>query len=234
MKKLVLSLCILAGITAHAQEDIKPAPSYIQFGIGQALVDVKDTNYKDTYAGGFLKGLTSNFSFGKYYTLDKSSDKWLVNTGLNFNFHQVRFNNEKTITDINGKTELVNSGYTDIKKSRLLSYEISLSAYIEKRFGESPERKYSIKDRWYAGIGGHVGINYLGTFQKYEHNGHTYKNTTMGNYNKSPFIYGAGAYVGYDIFILKFNYNFNPIFKESFAPQHLFTTSFIFNIPVGK
>lgn len=239
MKKYTFLLYLLVSVIVNAQEikiDTEKSPikktssRLFQIGIGKSFVSIADNNYKDTYKKGIFEGMTFNLALGKSFSLDRETDHWYINSTLNANQHINSFANNKTIADIVNKTELVNSGYPNLKVSKLNVFEMLLAGHIEKRFGEVINPYSPLEERYYMGIGAYAGTQFLSTSQKYKHNGNVYNTSTRGNYNKNHWVYGVSSYVGYDMFVLKLSYNLSPLFKKSFAEQHLFSTSFIINL----
>lgn len=64
----------------------------------------------------------------------------------------------------------------------------------------------------------------------YEQNSEKYRQNTTSKFNRNPFIYGVGGYVGYDNMSIRLTYNINNVFKKSFADQNILNVSFVYEI----
>lgn len=181
-------------------------------------------------------GLVSSFGVGigakTRLGKEKSSYFWKSSIDASFNFFKV--NNNKTIVNENGMTVLKDVGFP-VKKSNMNMVGFKWSNYLEYDFSKHKTDEFGnkiIKSRqsFFGGLGGFIGYNQVSKQLVYEKDGEEYTETTLSKYNTNRFVYGVGAYAGYQNFSLRAEYNMNNIFKKSFADQNIFTVSLVIEL----
>lgn len=204
---------------------------FVKYGASKNIMVVKnDENYFDK------KGVISGFEvgFGLKTRLGNDLSRLYWNSGLDALWQNHKLNNNKTIADVNNATILVDVGFP-VKKSNLMVAEFRLENYLEYDFSK---RKYDdfgntiVKSRQslFLGAGGFFGYGIVSKNLQYEKDGELYRESVQSKFNANHFTYGLGAYVGYKFVSLKASYNFNKVFKNSFADQNTLNVSLILNL----
>lgn len=199
------------------------------FGQSSMLYDGKSN--EDIYDDKFLHSFGGKLSIGIKTRLGVEESRVFWKPTIDLGLHYFRLNNNKTIENIDNKTALVQSEHV-LDKSFIYTTEFTLSNYFEYDFskGKTDESGNSIiksRQSFFAGLGVFFGYSQLGKQLNYKLDGEDYRENTISKFNSNPFIYGVGAYVGYQNFSLRATYNLNNVFKRSFADQN------ILNISIG-
>ena len=145
--------------------------------------------------------------------------------GLSLQYNNLRATDNRYFVENGKETQLVTSGI-DLKDSRLRNVNLVMPLYLE--FDTSPKQMkndkpvYKIHQGFRFGIGGFVGAN-LKTKQilRYENsNGHAVVEKAKGDFNVNDFVYGLGAYAGFEGTSLYIKYDLNPLFKNNPIDQN--------------
>jgi|GEM_PF-1465125 len=207
------------------------------FGSSYMMVDGKlKQDYYDT------KNVFSSFGvgFGVKTRIGKDVSPWFWRSSFDMITHTFKFNDDKTIESIDNKTELVDvekfiNGDFELKKSTMYMVDFKLSNYIEydfskKKFDEFGNTVIKSRQSFYLGAGGFIGYSAMNRNLVYTQNGEKYRQSTGAKFNTNQFVYGVGAYVGYDNISFRYTYNLNHVFKKSFADQNVFNFSVVLEL----
>lgn len=216
-------------MSAYQQKLIEKKVLFVEellFGNSTMLFGGKTNKdiYKPSVISSFGVSLGAKTRLGK----ETSHLFWKADIGLVAHIFKLQHN--RTIIDAGGTTILeevpfatTSSGITaaDFRLSNYIEYDFSKKKYDD--FGNQIIRS---RKSFYAGLGGYIGLSSrIGKVLKYEMDGEDYTQTTNSRFNAERFIYGGGVYVGYKFISLKATYNFNQMFKKSFADQNIFNLS---------
>jgi hypothetical protein len=145
--------------------------------------------------------------------------------GLSLQYNNLRATDNRFFVENGKETELVSSGI-NLKDSRLRNVNLVLPLYLE--FDTSPKKMdkdkpvYKIHQGFRFGFGGFVGAN-LKTKQilRYDNpSGHSVIEKAKGDFNVNDFVYGLGAYAGFEGTSLYVKYDLNPLFKNNPVDQN--------------
>lgn len=207
----------------------KKTLTVVEYYYGHSSMMYKNKSDRNIYDDKFLRSFGAALSVGVKTRIGNEQSRifWKPTFDLGFNYFRV--NDNKTIENHNNETLLVDAGLP-LKKSLIYTTELRLSNYLEYDFSKRELDEFGnviIKSRqsFFAGVGGFFGYSQLGKQLNYELDGEDYRENTVSKFNSNPFVYGVGAYVGYQNFSLKATYNLNNVFKRSFADQNIFNIS---------
>lgn len=145
--------------------------------------------------------------------------------GWSIQYNNLRATDNRFFVENGKQTELVSSGI-NLKDSRLRNVNLVLPLYLE--FDTSPKKMekdkpvYKIHQGFRFGIGGFVGAN-LKTKQilRYDNpSGHSVIEKAKGDFNVNDFVYGLGAYAGFEGTSLYVKYDLNPLFRNNPVDQN--------------
>ncbi|MFK7750752.1 MAG: hypothetical protein AB8B65_20335 [Kordia sp.] len=190
------------------------------FGLNNAIQDGKSLNDSDYKIGG-----SRFFEFGFMWTTRVAKNHNFVRFryGLSLQYNNLKPTENRVFVD-NGNLTTLEQFPNDLRRSKIRMTNLTVPLYFE--FG--PSRKIDKKRyvRYYTnakfkiGIGGYVGVN-LAVKQKlrYSENGERIDQEIRRNFNTNNFVYGLGAYIGWDDMSLYCKYDLSPIFKSPNAQQ---------------
>lgn len=201
------------------------------YGFNQAIVEgesFKSNPYNKV-------SLFSELGWSWRTRLLKESNFFRFNYGFSFQFNSLELSGNNYLVLMDGKTE-IQRFENDLRKSaKIRRTNLVVPMYLE--FGPSKVSKtensirYSLKNQFRFGFGGFAGVN-LNTRQKleYDQNGGNVKIKIDNRYNTNSWVYGVGAYAGFDGLLLYVKYNLNPIFKDSELKQQNISAGFRFDL----
>lgn len=218
-----------ADMSAYQKKLIEKKVLFVEeFFFGNSMMIVNKSTDQDFYK----KSTISSFglSLGAKTRIGKETSHLFWKSDLGMVYNSFRLQNNKMIADVNNETVLIDAPFVT-KKSTMSFFDVRLSNYLEYDFSKKKYDEFGnqiIKSRksFYVGVGGFIGLNSgINRILKYEKEGEEYTETTLSRFNSQRFVYGGGAYIGYKFVSLKATYNFNQVFKESFADQNVFNLS---------
>ena len=223
-----------SDMTAYQKQLVEKKVLFIaDYNLGSSLMFVDGKSKQDIYN---TKSVFSSFGvgLGAKTRIGKESSRVYWKSMIDVTGHTFKFNDNKTFESINNETVLVDIGFP-VKKSSMYMAEFKLSNYLEYDFSKRKQDAFGnpiIKSRqsFYVGAGGFIGLNTMSRNLVYKKDGEKYRETTNAKFNSNRFIYGVGAYVGYEDMSVRFTYNLNNVFKKSFADQNIFNVSLVFEI----
>lgn len=144
--------------------------------------------------------------------------------GMSLQYNNLRPTNNRVFVD-SGKETSLQTSVLNLKDSRFRNLNIVIPAYLEfdftkpKRINE--ETLFRTNESFRVGLGGYAGFN-LKTKQitKYESNNYDFTLKEKGSFNVNDFVYGLGAYIGYEDMSLYVKYDLNPLFKDNSIKQN--------------
>lgn len=145
--------------------------------------------------------------------------------GMSIQYNNLRATNNRFFVENGNETQLVASGI-NLKDSRLRNVNLVMPLYLE--FDTSPKQVrndktvFNIQQGFRFGVGGFVGAN-LKTKQilKYDNpSGHSVIEKSKGDFNVNDFVYGLGAYVGFEGTSIYVKYDLNPLFRNNPVDQN--------------
>lgn len=175
----------------------------------------------------FAIGRSSSTEFGiiARTRLFEESDIIRLKYGLAIQWNKLSPRGNKYMVDEDG-INILEEFPLDLKKNQLRFTNLVVPLYIEfgpsKKFNDHNYVTFSKAKQFKIGLGGFVGLN-IGSMQKlkYKDDGVSVKNKIKRDYNTTGFVYGVGAYVGYDILSLFAKYDLSPLFKNQPEDLHL-------------
>jgi len=218
-----------ADMSAYQRKLIEKKVLFVEelfFGNSMMLFDGKTNKdiYKSSAVSSFGVSLGTKTRLGK----ETSHLFWKADVGIVA--HIFRLQHNRTIVDAGDETILEEVPFAT-KSSGISFVDFRLSNYIEydfskKKYDDFGNQIIRSRKSLYVGLGGYIGVNSkMDAVLKYEMDGEDYTQTTNSHFNTEKFIYGGGVYVGYKFISLKATYNFNQLFKRSFADQNVFNLS---------
>lgn len=218
-----------ADMSAYQRKLIENKVLFVEelfFGNSTMLFDgnVNKDIYKPLAISSFGVSLGAKTRLGK----ETSHLFWKADLGMVA--HVFRLQHNRTIVDAGDKTVLEEVPFAT-KSSGISFLDFRLSNYIEydfskKKYDDFGNQIIRSRKSFYIGLGGYIGVNSkMDAVLKYEMDGEDYRQTTNSDFNSEKFVYGGGVYVGYKFISLKATYNFNKVFKKSFADQNIFNLS---------
>lgn len=183
---------------------------------------------KDNFESGLLSFVELGLGVKTRVGQPKSRYYWKSTLDVSFHFFKIKGN--QTFESHNNETFLVDVDFP-LTRSAMNLVDFRLSNYIEYDFSKNKYDEFGnqiIKSRqsFYVGAGGFLGYSSLSKQLQYKKDGERFTQTTFSKHNANQFIYGIGAYVGYQNFTIKATYNLNTVFKNSFDQN-------IFSIGIG-
>lgn len=148
-----------------------------------------------------------------------------IKYGLAMQWNKIAPRGNKYLVDEDGINTLEEFP-SELKKSLLRFTNIVVPVYLEfgpsKKFDDDSYVSFSESRLFKIGFGGYAGLN-IGSMQKlkYEDEGIKEKHKIRRDYNTTDFVYGVGAYIGYDAFSLFAKYDLSPLFKNQLEDKHL-------------
>lgn len=218
-----------ADMSAYQRKLIENKVLFVEelfFGNSTMLFDGK-TN-KDVYKPMAISSF--GLSLGVKTRIGKETSHLFWKSDLGMTAHIFRLQHNRTIVDAGNETLLEEVPF-ETKSSGISFLDFRLSNYIEydfskKKYDDFGNQIIRSRKSFFVGLGGYVGLNSkMDAVLKYEMDGEEYTQTTNSRFNSERFIYGGGVYVGYKFISLKATYNFNQVFKKSFADQNIFNLS---------
>lgn len=172
-------------------------------------------------------GRSSSFEVGinQITRVFKKSNFMRIKYGLAVQWNKLSPRGNMFLVDDDGMNTLEQFPL-DLRKSELRFTNIVIPVYFE--FGPSKKIesqnfiRFSTVKQFKFGFGGYGGLN-VGTMQKlkYKEEGIKVKQKIKKDYNTTDFVYGVGAYVGYDSFSLFAKYDLSPLFENQPVDKNL-------------
>ncbi len=194
--------------------------------ISGSLVDLVggDDSYGSTP---FSIGRSSSTEIGVNWKtrVFESSNYIRLKYGLSIQWNKLAPRGNKYLVDDKGINTLEEYP-SKLKKSELRFTNLVVPLYIEfgpsKKINDQNYITFSSREQLKVGLGGYAGFN-IGSMQKlkYKETGITTKNKIKRDYNTTGFVYGVGAYIGYDVFSVFAKYDLSPLFKNQPEDKHL-------------
>jgi hypothetical protein len=206
---------------------------------GEENEDSKTGKFKPHWAG-FEVGLNNYVNSNRSMSLDNSmsymdlntSRSWNFNinfmqygfgligdkiglvTGLGAEWNNYHFDNDNSITKVNGIIAPLDlTSYTDIRKNRLQTTYLRAPLLLEFQIPAG-------KKRIYLSAGPVAGVKvFSNTKIVYKENGDKQKVKDRDDYNISPLRYGFTARAGYRGLKLFANYYMTPLFEANKGPE---------------
>lgn len=157
--------------------------------------------------------------------LFEESDFIRLKYGLAIQWNKLSPRGNKYMVDENGINNLEEFSL-DLKKSELRFTNLIVPLYFEfgpsKKINDYNYVTFSKARQFKIGLGGYAGFN-IGSMQKlkYKEDGVSVKNKIKRDYNTTGFVYGVGAYMGYDILSIFAKYDLSPLFENQPEDFHL-------------
>ena len=200
---------------------------YLSWGLLDLVGD--DDSYGNT---SMSVGRSNSFEVGinQITRVFKKSNFLRIKYGLSFQWNKLTPRGNMYLVDNSGINTLEEFP-SELRKSELRFTNIVIPVYFE--FGpskkiESPDHiRFSTEKQFKFGFGGYGGLN-IESMQKlkYKENGRKVKQKIKRDYNTTDFVYGVGAYVGYDSFSLFAKYDLSPLFENQPVDQNLLSLGF--------
>jgi len=141
--------------------------------------------------------------------------------GLSLMYNNLRPNEDKIFEKSGKQTNLVSDDRSFNKDPYFRNMQLVLPMYLEfdftkKRTNQKGDVIFKTQKSVRAGVGGYGGLN-MRTKQilNYTANGNRVSEVTKGDFNTNRFIYGVGAYLGYEDMSLYVKYDLNPLFSDN-------------------
>lgn len=150
--------------------------------------------------------------------LSEKSNFFRIKYGVAFQWNRLAPHGNKYLVD-NAGVNTYEEYPLNLKKSELRYTNVVVPVYFEfgpsKRIDDNGYVSFSKSNQFKIGIGAYAGMN-IGSMQKlkYKEDGVSIKNKIKRDYNTTDFVYGVGAYVGYDAFSLFAKYDLSPLYKD--------------------
>lgn len=232
--KIENNISFSSNMSEYQKKLVEPKTlAMVELNFGHTLMNMNSSIRNEVYKSSFISSF--GVGFGAKTRLGSKESPWSMRYDLGYLIHMQKINNAKTVGIVDGVTQIVDSNYP-LKKSNMNIMDIRLSNYIEydfasKKFDDFGNRIIKSRQGFYAGLGGFIGyVPNLSLGMQYSENGEDYTLNKTGKYNVNHFTYGVGAYVGYQGLSLRATYNFNEVFKKSFAPQNTFNVSLVLTL----
>ncbi len=152
-----------------------------------------------------------------------------IKYGVSIQWNKIAPRGNKHLVDENG----INTWEEfplELDKSLVRFTNVVVPVYLEfgpsKIINDNNYISFSESKLFKIGLGGYAGIN-IESMQKlkYKENGIKEKHKIKRDYNTTDFVYGVGAYIGYDIFSLFAKYDLSPLFENQIEDKHLLSLS---------
>ena len=160
------------------------------------------------------KSTNVNINFIQY-SLGIANDRFGLVTGLGLQMNNYRFDNNNSITEVDGV--IVELPYPEnLSKSKLSMTYLTAPVMFEAQFGDSKKRSRRLHVA--AGV---IGGLHLRSHTKvmYKDAGKKIKDKARDDFNLNPFTYGVVFRMGYRAINLYANYNFSSLFKKDQGPE---------------
>ncbi|PTX63647.1 hypothetical protein C8N46_101249 [Kordia periserrulae] len=190
------------------------------FGFNNAIQDGVSLSDSDYRMGG-----SRFFEFGILWSTRVAKNHNFVRFryGLTLQYNNLKPTGNRYFVD-NGDLTTLEQFPNDLNRSKIRMTNLTIPLYFE--FG--PSRKveneryvrYYTNSKFKIGLGGYFGVN-LAVKQKlrYAENGDNVDQEIRRNFNTNNFVYGLGAYIGWDDMSLYCKYDLSPIFKSPNTKQ---------------
>lgn len=199
---------------------------YVTYGITNLATE-------GAFANSDIRYLPSNhtqFGFVIKTRLLKNSNLLYLRYGIGWEYNSLKPTEQRYFEVVDGQTIL--SEYDErFTKSRLAANSFQIPVYLEFDFGKKRTdaktgRDYFISEStWRMGIGGYV--NFADSRGKqiyhYKDDEAKYRTEKYSNLGVEKTRYGLGAYIGYDVFALQFQYELTPLFKNNAVKQNVWS-----------
>lgn len=155
----------------------------------------------------------------------KKSNFMRIKYGLSAQWNKLTPRGNMYLVDENGINTLEQFP-TELRKSELRFTNIVIPVYFEfgpsKKIESGNYIRFSTAKQFKIGFGGYGGLN-VGAMQKlkYKEDGKKTKQKIKKDYNTTDFVYGVGAYIGYDAFSLFAKYDLSPLFENQPVDKNL-------------
>lgn len=189
-------------------------------GFNNAIQDGKSLNDSDYKVGG-----SRFFEFGFMWTTRVAKHHNFVRFryGLTLQYNNLK-PTENRYFEQNDKLTTLEQFPRELSRSKIRMTNLTLPLYFEfgpsRKIAKKRYIRYHTNSKFKFGIGGYVGVN-LAVKQKlrYTENGDRVDQEIRRNYNTNNFVYGVGAYIGWDDLSLYCKYDLSPIFKSPNVEQ---------------
>lgn len=232
--KIENNISFSSNMSEYQKKLIEPKTlAIMELTFGHSLMNMDSSIRNEVYKTPFLSSIGINI--GAKTRLGANESPWAMRYDFGYLIQTFQLKDNQTLQSIDKSTELITSAF-DLKKSNVSVMDFRLSNYIEydfasKKYDEFGNRIIKSRQSFYAGAGGFIGyVPTLSLGMQYTENGEKYTMNKTGKYNVNHFTYGIGAYVGYQGMSLRATYNFNEVFKKSFAPQNTFNVSLVLTL----
>ncbi|WP_317125535.1 hypothetical protein [Flavobacterium amnicola] len=145
--------------------------------------------------------------------------------GWSVQYNNLRPTNNRYFVE-NGKQTNLQTAAIILEDSRLRNVNLVVPLYLEFDFSGNKDHQgkpyFETHKSFRLGLGGFAGTN-IKTKQilKYEDTvGNDVTSKTKGSFNTNDFVYGLGAYLGYEGTSLYVKYDLNPLFKNNAVDQN--------------
>lgn len=200
--------------------------SFISYGIGNMATE-------GAFANSEMRYMPSNYwSFGFVLKsrLLKNNNLLYLKYGAGLEFISQKPTGSRIFEVQNGQTVLADSD-SRFYKSRLALNSVQIPVYLEfdfgaKRMNEKTGRPYFLSETtWRMGVGGFVNFADSRGKQVYHYKDDEakYRVEKYSNLGVEKTRYGLGAYVGYKIYALQFQYELTPLFKNNDVKQNVWS-----------
>ncbi|MEM6719696.1 MAG: hypothetical protein AAF611_10295 [Bacteroidota bacterium] len=202
------------------------------FGFNNAIQEGRSLNDSDYKVAG-----SRFFEFGIMWSTRVAKNHNFVRFryGLTLQYNSLKPTGNRYFVDNENGLTTLEQFPNDLRRSKIRTTNLTLPLYFE--FGPSTKRetkkyvRYYTNEKFKFGIGGYLGVN-IAVKQKlrYTENGDRVDQEIRRNFNTNGFVYGVGAYVGWDDMSLYFKYDLSPIFKSPNPEQRNISLGVRFDI----
>jgi hypothetical protein len=174
-----------------------------------------------------LKSTSTEIGINWKTRLFEESNFMRIKYGVSFQWNKIAPRGNKYLVDSDGLNTWEEFPL-ELDKSLVRFTNVVVPVYLEfgpsKQIDDNNYISFSESRMFKIGLGGYAGIN-IESMQKlkYEENGIKEKHKIKRNYNTTDFVYGVGAYIGYDVFSLFAKYDLSPLFENQLEDKHLLT-----------
>lgn len=206
-----------SNTSSYKKKKFKPYYAGLDIGLNNFLTPNNDFNYppEDQFMD-LNTGRSWNFSINFIdYGIGFGTDKVGLVTGMGFEFSWYSFNNQSNIQkDDNGIiVEYLPTNADNMTHSRIFTSYLTVPLLLEFQIPAG-------KNRIHLSAGAIGGVKLWSSRRmKYQTPGSKSKTRTYGDYNLTPFRYGATARIGYGMVNLYANYYISTLFKSGKGPE---------------